>query len=336
MDESRNLAGSLFRIPPSAFPSPAYHPPMSMTTTTFGRTGLTVTPLGFGAAPIGFLKTEQEKVGRILNLLLDEGMKLIDTAAMYEGSEDVIGQAVGHRRGDYVLVSKCGTKVPGVDGSPWSPELVTATVDRALKRLRTDVLDVMLLHSCDLKALQKGDALGALVKAREAGKIRFAGYSGDNETAAYAAALPDVAVIETSVSVVDQANLDVVLPVCREHQVGVLAKRPIGNAAWLGLADRQGIYTNYVKPYVERIGKLGLKPTDVGFGDDGSESWAELALRFTLSQPGLHTAIIGTTNPENARKNLAYAAKGPLPADAVAKVRAAFAQASGGAWPGLQ
>jgi aryl-alcohol dehydrogenase-like predicted oxidoreductase len=307
-----------------------------MNTTTFGRTGLTVTPLGFGAAPIGFLKTEQEKVSRMLNLLLDEGVRLIDTAAMYEGAEELIGTAVGHRRDEYVLVSKCGTKVPDVDGRPWSPELIAQTVDRALRRLKTDVLDVMLLHSCDLGTLQQGDALGALVKAREAGKIRFVGYSGDNETAAYAAALPDVAVIETSVSVVDQANIDLVLPACRRHNVGVLAKRPIGNAAWLGLADRKGIYTNYVKPYVERIEKLGVKPTDVGFPDDGSDAWTELALRFTLSQPGLHTAIIGTTNPDNARANLAYAAKGPLPADAVGKVRAAFRQASGGAWPGLQ
>jgi aryl-alcohol dehydrogenase-like predicted oxidoreductase len=307
-----------------------------MKTITFGRTGLTVTPLGFGAAPIGFLKTEQDKVSRILNLLLDEGVRLIDTAAMYEGAEDLIGQAVGHRRAEYVLVSKCGTKVPDVDGRPWSPELIAGTVDRALRRLRTDALDVMLLHSCDLKTLKQGDALAELVKARDAGKVKFVGYSGDNETAAYAAALPDVAVIETSVSVVDQANIDAVLPVCVAHDVGVLAKRPIANAAWLGAADRQGIYTNYVKPYVERIGKLGVKPTDVGFAGDDSDAWAELALRFTLSQPGLHTAIIGTTNPDNARKNIAYAAKGPLATEAVATIRAAFAAASGGGWPGLQ
>ncbi|HEX8916378.1 MAG TPA: aldo/keto reductase [Humisphaera sp.] len=307
-----------------------------MTKTPFGRTGFQVSPLGFGAAPIGFLKTEQDRVASILNTLLDEGVNLIDTAAMYEGAEALIGQAVGHRRSEYVLVSKCGTRVPDVDAPLWSAELVSRTVDRALKNLRTDVLDVMLLHSCDLKTLQKGEAMGALVKAREAGKIRFAGYSGDNDTAAWAATQPDVAVVETSVNLVDQANVDAVLPAARANNVGVIAKRPIANAAWLGGGDRKSIYVNYVKPYVDRLGKLGLKPTDVGFRDDSNDAWAELALRFTLSQPGVSTAIIGTTNPDNARKNIGFAAKGPLTAEQVGRVREAFAKASGGAWPGLQ
>jgi aryl-alcohol dehydrogenase-like predicted oxidoreductase len=60
-------------------------------------------------------------------------------------------------------------------------------------------------------------------------------------------------------------------------------------------------------------------------------------LRFTLSQPGVHTAIIGTTNPDNARKNIATAEKGPLPPDAVEKIRAAFRAADPtGQWKGLQ
>src|SRR5208282_5869656 len=99
---------------------------------------------------------------------------------------------------------------------PWSPDLISQTIDRSLRLLKTDVLDVMLLHSCDLETLKKGDALGALVQARAAGKIRFAGYSGDNDAAAYAAAHPDVAVIETSINLVDQANLDLVLPVAQK------------------------------------------------------------------------------------------------------------------------
>src|SRR5205085_1691310 len=57
------------------------------------------------------------------------------------------------------------------------------------------------------------------------------------------------------------------------------------------------------------------------------DPWAELALRFTLSFPQVHTAIIGTTNPQNAQDNLAAAAKGPLPHDVVEKIRAAFKHA---------
>jgi len=69
-----------------------------MKKTQFGRTGLQVSQLGFGAAPIGYLNTEREKVRKILNLLLDRGVNVIDTAASYEGSEEAIAEAIGHRR----------------------------------------------------------------------------------------------------------------------------------------------------------------------------------------------------------------------------------------------
>src|SRR3954466_16424284 len=299
----------------------------------FGRTGFSVSQLGFGAAPIGYLNTEREKVTKILNLLLDEGVNVIDTAASYEGSEEEIAAAVGHRRDEYVLVSKCGGKVPQAQGVAWSAELIRNTVDAALRRLNTDRIDVMLLHSCDLTTLKKGEALGALVEAREAGKIRFAGYSGDNEAAAWAAEHKEVAVIETSVNLVDQINIDIVLPKTRKHNVGVLAKRPIANSAWRGLQAFSSFYPQYVKPYWERFQKLKLTPHDLGFHDD--KDWAEIALRFTLSQDGVHTAIIGTTNPDNARANIAAAKKGPLPADAVKKIRDAFKQAAAEGWPGL-
>src|SRR5215208_3463793 len=169
-----------------------------MRKTAFGKTGLQVSALGFGAAPIGFLQTGRERVARMLNLMLDAGVNLIDTAANYEGAEEVIAETIGRRRAEFVLVSKCGTKLPDLEERAWSPELIGKTVDRSLRRLRTDRLDVMLLHSCDLKTLQLGHALDALVRARDAGKVRFIGYSGDNEAAAYAAGLEDVAVIETS------------------------------------------------------------------------------------------------------------------------------------------
>jgi len=296
-----------------------------MRKTPFGKTGYSVSPLGFGAAPVGYLKTEQERIARILNLLLDSGVNLLDTAASYPGSEQAIGKAVGHRRKEFVLVSKCGGKLPDVSAAPWSEANITATVDRALKNLQTDHLDVMLLHSCDEAELRKGHALAALVKARDAGKIRFAGYSGDNAAAACAAELPDIAVVETSISIADQVNIDLVLPKAQKHQIGVLAKRPIANAAWKELKDQKGLYQGYAKTYHDRLRKMQLDPAKLGF--TGPHAWSELALRFTLSQPGVHCAIIGTTNPDNAKANIELVEKGPLPADVIAKVRQAFAAA---------
>jgi aryl-alcohol dehydrogenase-like predicted oxidoreductase len=302
-----------------------------------GKTHLNVSALGFGGAPIGFLKTDRDRVGGILRFLLDHGVNLIDTAASYEGSEQVIGQTIGDRRDQFVLVSKCGRKVGGVEGEDWSADLIAQTVDQSLRRLGTDRLDVMLLHSCPLDVLQRGEALAALVRAREQGKIRFAGYSGDNDAAAYAATLPDVAVVETSINLADQANITKVLPVAQQHNVGVIAKRPMANAAWKSPDRQPGMYQNYAKPYTERLQTMNLRPEELGFaGVAPEQAWPELALRFTLSFPQVSTAIVGTTNPDNARQNLADAEKGPLPADVVAKIRAAFQHADPtGAWVGL-
>ena len=220
---------------------------------TFGKTGLQISPLGFGGAPVGFLETEQEAVAAILNELLDQGVNLIDTAARYDGSEEMIGKTISRRRDDYVLVSKCGHAMDGVKGAAWSEEVILNTVDRALRRLQTDFLDVMLLHTCDFAILKRGEAVGALVKAQEAGKIRFLGFAGDNESAAYAAGLETISVIETSINICDQANIDYVLPICRENNVGVLSKRSIANAAWKGAANQEGMYINYAENYAQRL-----------------------------------------------------------------------------------
>ncbi|NUQ01574.1 MAG: aldo/keto reductase [Armatimonadetes bacterium] len=300
----------------------------------FGRTGWSVSPLGFGGAPIGFLETEQQRVEQVLNLLLDSGVNVIDTAASYVGSEEAIGRAISHRRGEYLLVSKCGQRFDDLPGEAWSAEVVTATVDRALQRLRTDHLDVMLLHSGGLEMLQKGEALGALVAAREAGKIGFAGYSGDNEAAAYAVTLPDIAVLETSVNFCDQANLEKVLPAAVEHEVGVIAKRPIANTAWRPLDQMQGLYQSYARPYRERFEAMGLTLSDLGL-DESQIDWSELALRFTLSQPGVHVAIVGTSNPEHVKRNLEIADREPLGQETIGRLRDAFRRAeaaSGERW----
>jgi aryl-alcohol dehydrogenase-like predicted oxidoreductase len=302
----------------------------------FGKTGLEVSVLGFGAAPVGYLQIEQDRISRILNQLLDDGANLIDTAAIYEGSEEAIGQAISHRRDEYVLVSKCGPEFPDLPGKWWSEQLLLATIDRSLKRLKTDHIDVMLLHSCDLETFQRGEALGALIKAREAGKIRFAGYSGDNEAAAAAAAHPEVAVIETSINITDQCNIDAVLPAARQHNVGVIAKRPIANVAWKPLESQRGLYKDYAKSYHERFKAMGLKLEDLALDTDAD--WAEVALRFTLAQDGVHSAIIGTTNPDNAKRNVEIAKMPPLPEAAIRQIREAFAAAemkSGAKWPGL-
>ena len=146
--------------------------------------------------------------------------------------------------------------------------------------------------------------------------------------------LDAIDVIETSVNICDQANIDSVLPEAKRRDIGVIVKRPVANAAWLGVGQQPGFYANYTTSYAERFGAMGLDPADLGGGD-----WAEIALRFTLAQDGVTTAIVGTTNPDNAKRNIEVAGKGPLPDDAIAAIRSAFAKAesaSGEAWLGLR
>jgi len=304
--------------------------------TTFGRTGLKVSRIAFGAGPIGYLESSEADAGAILNLLLDRGVNVIDTAASYLGSEELIRKAVGARREDYILLSKCGRRVDGMKGEDWSAEVVTQTVDRSLRRLGTDHLDVMLLHTCDLETLKKGEALGALLKARDAGKIRFAGYSGDNAAAAYAVGLPGVDVLMCSASICDQVNLDEGIAAAAREGTAVIVKRTVANGAWKPQDDQKGIYRDYVKPYMDRFAAMALDPRELGFS--GPEAWMEIALRFTLSLEGAHVLSIGTTKAANATANLDLLEKGPLAPSAVARIRAAFreAQAKAGVpWPGL-
>ena len=300
-----------------------------------GRTGFEVSALGFGGGPVGFLGTEQDKVTTIVNYLLDNGVNFIDTAAGYPGSEEALGKAVRHRRDEYVLVSKCGQAFDDLEGDAWSAQVIEQTVARALRRLKTDHLDVMLLHSCEQEVLEKGEAVEALVRARDAGKIRHAGYSGDNDAVLYAAGLDAIDVVETSVNICDQANIDSLLPEAKRCDIGVIVKRPVANAAWLGVGQQPGFYANYTTSYSERFEAMGLDLADLG----GDGDWAEIALRFTLAQDGVTSAIVGTTNPENAKRNIEVAAKGPLPNEVTVAIRSAFARAeltSGEAWLGLR
>src|SRR5438552_15743784 len=93
----------------------------------FGKAGLSVSALGFGAAPAAYLNAHRRETIAMINDLLDAGMNVIDTAASYPGSEQFIGEHFSHRRKDYVLVTKLGRKIPESDAEDWSETLVMHT-----------------------------------------------------------------------------------------------------------------------------------------------------------------------------------------------------------------
>ena len=143
-----------------------------MDKTTLGRTGIEVTRLGLGLAEISRQEQrggETADASHVLNLALDIGINFLDTAACYASTEALIGSAVSHRRDEFFLASKCGHAVD-TDAEPWTAELIAESVDRSLRRLDTDYLDILQLHSCDLDVLKRGEVIEALVSRSRTGQ----------------------------------------------------------------------------------------------------------------------------------------------------------------------
>src|SRR6185436_7106221 len=145
--------------------------------------------------------------------------------------------------------------------------------ERSVQRLATDHVDLVQLHSCSLDVLRKGDVIAALERARERGLTRYVGYSGDGEAARYAVECGRFDTLQTSVSIADQEAIELTLPLAVKRNVGVIAKRPIANAAWR-YARKPA--ESYYQPYWTR-----LRALDYDFL--GGADAAGTALRFTLS-----------------------------------------------------
>lgn len=292
---------------------------------TLGKTGLEVTVLGYGGSEIGFQQATPATVERLLNSALDAGLNVIDTAECYLESEELIGRAVAHRRQQYYLFTKCGHP-DSIAVDDWRPESLTMTIDRSLQRLRTDYVDLIQLHSCDEQTLRQGDVIAALQNARAAGKARFIGYSGDQDAARYAVECGAFDTLQTSVSIADQEGIAVTLPLARARNIGVIAKRPIANAAWRYPAPPEN---SYHLPYWQRLQKL-----DYDFLKGDPSQAASIALRFTLSVAGVHTAIVGTANPERWHQNAELLAAGPLPAEQFEAIRKRWQEVAAPDWRG--
>ena len=290
-----------------------------------GKTDMHVSVLGFGGAEIGYEDVPKKTVEKLLNHALDDGLNVIDTAECYERSEELIGQAVAGRRKDYYLFTKCG-HLEGFEHEDWRPSSLLQSIERSLRRLRTDYLDLIQLHSCSEAELRQGDVIEALQRARERGYARYIGYSGDGGAAWYAVECGQFDTLQVSISIADQEAFDLLLPLARERHIGVIAKRPIANAVW---KSKRKPEDDYYHTYWERFREL-----DYDFLRVDMKNAVATALRFTVSVSGVHTAIVGTTKPGRWAENAAMLAAGPLPAEQFQKIRTRWAEVADATWVG--
>ncbi|WEK54154.1 MAG: aldo/keto reductase [Candidatus Cohnella colombiensis] len=279
---------------------------------SFGRTGLKVSAIGFGAGHIGDPdQIDEREANKLLNEVLDAGVTLIDTARGYGLSEERIGKYISARRDEYVLSTKVGYGIEGYED--WTYDCIIAGVDHALRLLKTDVLDIVHLHSCPLETLRQGEVIEALHKAVEAGKVRVAAYSGENEDLDFAIATGAFSSLQFSVNLFDQRSIDRQLSEADRQQLGVIAKRPIANAPWRFEEHPVGLYC---EAYWLRMKQMGIEPGDM--------SWNEMAIRFSAFQTGVSSCILGTSNISHLREQLRYIDHGPLPEQVETEIREAF------------
>src|SRR6202162_99007 len=269
-----------------------------------GKTDMDVSVLGFGGSEIGYERASAEIVAKLLNSALDAGLNVIDTAECYHNSEELIGQTVGARRKEFYLFTKCGHPHGFGEHADWSKDSILKSIERSLERLKSDRLDLVQLHSCPESELRKGEVIDALQTARDRGYVRYIGYSGDSQAARFAVETGAFDTLQTSINIADQEAIDLTLRLVRETQMGVIAKRPIANAAW---KTGHRPIDSYHHEYWQRLRKLNY---DFLRGD--LNRGISIALRFTLSVPGVHTAIVGTKKPERWGENARLLEAGPL------------------------
>ena len=285
-----------------------------METRTFGKTGLSVTTLGYGAMELRHVNAAQ--ANRLLNGVLDAGINFIDTSPDYGPSEDLIGQFIAHRRTEYYLATKCGCNVPlqGGDDAPrhiWTAAQVRHNIEHSLKRLKTDYVDVWQVHSADPAELAQSDVLETMLKVKAEGKVRHiaVSMSGRADGHGYGQFRPYLAdewrafeAIQVWYSALTRASENTMTEAA-ERGMGMIIRGVVRRIdPWESLAD-----------FVEKLGLRDLLAE--------SESAAQFLLRFATAHAGLHTTIIGTKSLDHLADNVKAIEIGPLPADVLAETK---------------
>ena len=276
-----------------------------------GRTGLVVSRLGYGTA-IG--KHPDEAVwGKLLNEVLDSGINIIDTANDYGvgwglPAEEVIGRNISHRRSEFLLATKCGCpsgedrRRPNWGGEHvWTRDNAYRGLHESLERLKTDYIDIMQYHNPSVEDVEKGDLVEVLNDMRQEGKVRWIGIS---TTLPHLPTFLEWGAFDTFQ--IPYSALE------RDHENWIAKSAEAG----IGIIVRGGVAQG--EPGVgSGSGDTWKKFEEAGLDDmlDEGETRTSLILRYTLTHPDANTNIVGTSNRDHLRENIAGIGKGPLDQD---------------------
>ena len=297
---------------------------------------LRVEAVGLGCMPLSHAyghPPDRDHAIRLLNRALDLGYDFFDTAALYGfgANESLIGEAIGHRRNEFALASKCG--MTGVDGKrviDGRPESLRHTLEEALARLRTDVIDLYYLHRWD-KAVPIEDSVGEMARFVAEGKIRAIGLSEVSAvTLRKAHAVHPIAAVQNEYSPWSR-NVELgVLEATRELGTALVAFSPVARGFLAGSVqkvedlvegDIRRAMPRFQPDNVER--NRALYDRFVALAAEAGCTPAQLSLSWVLSRGEHVLAIPGTTRLDHLEENLA-ARRLRIPASILAEIDRLF------------
>jgi len=302
----------------------------------FGRTGLEVSEIGFGAWGIGrfmWIGAEDRESLRALDRAIDLGLNFIDTALAYgDGhSEKLVGQAVRKRRETIHVATKVPPKNllwparPGIPIEQAFPyQHVVRSTETSLRNLGMETVDVQQFHVWSPGWLASEEWRRAIEDLKKSGKIRYFGisindYQPDSALEAIATGLIDC--VQVIYNIYDPTAAERLFPACQERGVGVIVRVPLDEGGLTGSITPDTVFPegDWRDRYFrgerrrqvwERAGKLA------GAVGESHGTLAQVALRFCLSHPAVSTVIPGMRSVRNVESSCAVSQLGALP-DAV-------------------
>lgn len=303
-----------------------------------GRTELMVSEVGFGSWAIGghgWGPTDDDESLAALKRAFELGVNFVDTADVYGAghSEEIVGKAITGNRDKVIVATKFGNDFYGrLEGkydirADFSAGYTVSAVEKSLQRLDTDYIDLIQLHATRVPGAEQADALDALEKLKEQGKVRFIGVSVKSVQDALDCINGGRAdTVQLVYNMLQQDMADEALPLAQEKDVGIIAREPLRSGLLTGKwsADWEFHARDFRKYRFkgERFEKaLEIVEKLKFLLETGSKTMAQAAIRFVLSHPAVSVVIPGARRPSQIEDNASASDAASLSEDELRRIR---------------